>query len=891
MSAHTERKQKVVTDAREIWQDNEQLCEKWLSTVFEDPEYMMLKSDYSLDLPDKKSRGCPERYLQCERDGDYSTSLDAEGKLIRTVHVSDAVLLLRKGGLTSVLLDANWKDEKGKIHQRRNKMPGGKINHSDREVAKSIDGLEAHQVAVLRECKEELPWPVFGVLDGQWYKYQEHKNEPSMHPIDASKGVFPQIYVAFQLDEPSICLVDPSPESQQRFTGITRRTEYWFTKATLVDSASIIPLQSRVLSSTGDKKDVFRWMPITTNSIHMLLEKSICPQQFLQSELLFGASRSLTPSPPLHPYALLESMTNPNSSDGKQLRKFIVESVEYVAEITEKDAMDIIRDITKSTAFESEDLEKLEIKLKSYTSLVKWNEHMYQLKSKKKGSARKESSYDLHNRHIQLLIHRLGNFLAKHFKGERDSKTSLEYSYRLRKRIPQALILDELSALYSYEAQSDNSKAQTNRHVKESELSQRLFKDWFGEEPEPEPLPELDDISKLFDEYDTGGKANGLKSKLQLHKLHYSNMIHYPCKSCDVKAGIPCPSSKRKNIGYSPTGTEHLRFTRTLELKEAVKTFYQSHAKLQSLKVDLTATNKNKNHLYKAPFSCKDRKPQLSKRDILVGTLVPQVRTEGKNTPHQFFGVQCPAPFTVQSNMFGSVSRTVHRMVWQKVDRYSMKIHDGAVPIEERLLWEFITPQKSITTVPVDREEPNEKYDQLDILSFKPNPTPGTRFNRVNAEQVNEKGQMRPNSILSPADNRMWTWKHSGPRSYLEHGALIGEGKLPIISPDSSLREAIEIATSNGIGVAIGIDAWFLDEDVVVDSKPKSVPSSRCLEDERWHIEERLFEASERGIGARTFCGFMARLHEEKRLNIASKKVLQERRVYGVLLLEDMLYV
>ncbi|MDA8594567.1 hypothetical protein N9M86_00340 [Euryarchaeota archaeon] len=889
MSAHTERKQKVVTDAREIWQDNEQLCEKWLTTVFEDPEYTMLKSDYSLDLPDKKSRGCPERYLQCERDGDYSTSLDAEGKLIRTVHVSDAVLLLRKGGLTSVLLDANWKNENGEIEERRNKMPGGKVNDSDRKVATSIAGLEAHQIAVLRECFEELPWPVFGVLGGQWYHYQKTEDKHSMPPLNPSKQSFPPLYVVFQLDESSICLDDPSPESQQRFTGITRRTRYWFTKATLVDSASIIPLQSRVLSSTGDKKDVFRWMPITTNSIHMLSEKSICPQQFLQSELSFGASRSLTPSPPLHPYALLESMTNPNSSDGKQLRKFIVECVNFVAEETGTEAVDIVRDITKSTAFESKDLEKLEIELKSYTSLVKWSEHRYKLKIKKKGSDRTESSYELHNRHIQLLIHRLGNFLAKHFKGERDSKTSLEYSYRLRKRIPQALILDQLSALYSYESQSDNRKEYSNRHVNESELSQRLFKDWFGEKPDSKPLPEPDDILKIFDEYNTEGMANGLQSKLQLHKLHYSNMIHYPCKSCDVKAGIPCPSSKRKNIGDSPTGDGNKRFKRTIELKEAVETFYESRTKLQSLKVDFSPTKDL--HLYKAPFSCKERNLQVSKRDILVGTLVPKVRKEGKKTPHQFFGVQCPAPFTVQSNMFGSVSRTVHRMVWQKVDRYSMKIHDGAVPIEERLLWEFITPQKSITTVPVDREEPNEKYDQLDILSFKPDPTSGTRFKHVDAEQVNEKGQMRPNSILSPADNRMWTWKHSGPRSYLEHGALIGEGKLPIISPDSSLREAIEIATSNGIGVAIGIDAWFLDEDIVADSKTKSVPSSRCLEDERWHIEERLFDASERGIGARTFCGFMARLHKEKRLNIASKKVLQERRVYGILLLEDMLHV
>ena len=881
MQDDTKRAYLLVEEARKIWKNNPTLCNLWLETVFTDPNFSKLDSHYTLD-----SRGCPERYLQCERDGDYHTSQNAKGELIRTVHVSDAVLLLRKGGLTSVLLDANWKDEKGKIHQRRNKMPGGKVNDSDRKVATSIDGLEAHQIAVLRECVEELPWPVFGVLGGQWYHYQKTENKHSMHPLNPSKQSFPPLYVVFQLDESSICLDDPSPESQQRFSGITRSTKYWFTKATLVDSASIISFQSRVLSSTGDKKDVFRWMPITSNSIHMLSEKSICPQQFLQSELSFGASRSLTPSPPLHPYALLESMTNPNSSDGKQLRKFIVESVNFVAEKTETEAVDIVRDITKSTAFESKDLEKLEIELKSYTSLVKWNEHMHQLRTKKKGSARTESSYELHNRHIQLLIHRLGNFLAKHFKQERDSRTSLEYSYRLRKRIPQALILDELSALYSYEYYSDSKKVHSNRHINESEFSQRLFEDWFGEEPESEP----DDVLKLFEEYDTKvNDTNALESMLQLHQKHYSSMIRYPCKSCDVEEGMPCPSSKRKNIGDSPTGDGNKRFKRTIELKEAVKTFYQSHAKLQSLKVDFSPTKDL--HLYKAPFSCKERNLQVSKRDILVGTLVPQVRKEGKKTPHQFFGVQCPAPFTVQSNMFGSVSRTVHRMVWQKVDRYSMKIHDGAVPIEERLLWEFITPQKSITTVPVDREEPNEKYDQLDILSFKPNLTSGTRFNHVDAKQVNEKGQMRPNSILSPADNRMWTWKHSGPRSYLEHGALIGEGKLPIISPDSSLREAIEIATSNGIGVAIGIDAWFLDEDIVADSKTKSVPSSRCLEDERWHIEERLFDASERGIGARTFCGFMARLHKEKRLNIASKKVLQERRVYGILLLEDMLHV
>jgi hypothetical protein len=888
LQTYTDRISQILYDARKIWHDQKQLCEKWLTTVFEDPEYTVLNSDYSLSLPKVLSRGCPERYLQCERKGEYATSLNDKGELIRTVHVSDAVLIMRKRGLSSVLLDANWKNEKGKIEERRNKMPGGKIQDSDRKVAESIDALEAHQIAVLRECQEELPWPVFGVLGGQWHQYQETGGKCSLHPIDASNESFPPVYVAFQLDEPSICLDNPSPESQQRFPGITRSTKYWFTKATLVDSANMIPMQSRVFSSNGDKKDVFRWMPITTNSFHMLSEKSICPQQLLQSELPFGTTRSLTPSPPLHPYALLESMIQLDSSNGLQLRHFIIENMKFVADVTGKDIDDIIRKITESTAFESKVMSDLENELASYTSLVKWSEFLVQMKRKTKGSDRKESSYDLHNRHIQLLIHRLGNFLSKHSKKERDNQKFLGYSYRLRKRIPQALLLDELSALYSYELRPDSEKKYSGRHLDEWELSQRLFEDWFDIEHQSEP--KLDEVMILYGEYDCKADGtNSLPRMLQLHEKYYSSMINYPCQRCKVEEGVACLSSNRTTIPDSPTEDGKNRFPRTVELRKAMETFYKSNSKLLSLKVDFTPVKKEQPNLYKSPFSCTERNSQISKREIIVGTLVPKVRKEGKTTPHQFFGTTCPAPFTVQSNMYGSVSRTVHRMIWQNADRYSMKINEGAVPIRERLLWEFITPQKSITTIPIDRKEKDEKFDQLRILSFKPVTTTGNRFNQKGNEELEEKKQKRPDSILSPTSNRMWTWKHSPPRSYMEQDSLIGNGKLPIISPDSTLREAIEIATSNGIGVAIGIDAWFLDEDVIDDSKQKSVPSSRCLEDERWHIEERLFDTSEQGIGARTFCGFMARLHEEKRLNIASKKVLQERRVYGVLLLEDML--
>ena len=170
----------------------------------------------------------------------------------------------------------------------------------------------------------------------------------------------------------------------------------------------------------------------------------------------------------------------------------------------------------------------------------------------------------------------------------------------MRKRISQALVLDELSGLYSYLYQSDKNKEYSNRHLNEFQLSQRLFEDWFGEESKFE----LDEILELFDKYDwEKDGTNALKSMLQLHKKHYSSMIRYPCKSCEVKEGTPCLSSKRKNIGDSPTEDGNNRFKRTLELRKAMEKFYQSHSKLRDLNVDFTPTKDL--HLYKAPFSCK----------------------------------------------------------------------------------------------------------------------------------------------------------------------------------------------------------------------------------------------------------------------------------------------
>ena len=63
----------------------------------------------------------------------------------------------------------------------------------------------------------------------------------------------------------------------------------------------------------------------------------------------------------------------------------------------------------------------------------------------------------------------------------------------------------------------------------------------------------------------------------------------------------------------------------------------------------------------------------------------------------------------------------------------------------------------------------------------------------------------------------------------------VGWGKLPIVSPDVSLKEAMDIAAMSGGYVAVGIDAYIWDGPKVQEIKKLS------RDDEAWKISESLF--------------------------------------------------
>ena len=106
------------------------------------------------------------------------------------------------------------------------------------------------------------------------------------------------------------------------------------------------------------------------------------------------------------------------------------------------------------------------------------------------------------------------------------------------------------------------------------------------------------------------------------------------------------------------------------------------------------------------------------------------------------------------------------------------------------------------------------------------------------------------------------------------------QGVLPIVPPDVTMGELLDVLCMNGVGVAISIDAWRDrgSEPGVIRYPPA---------DTTWYITKELF--SEQPPAYQTFGSFLSYLDAKDRLGLKADDVEHERRLFGVLLLEDAL--
>jgi len=219
----------------------------------------------------------------------------------------------------------------------------------------------------------------------------------------------------------------------------------------------------------------------------------------------------------------------------------------------------------------------------------------------------------------------------------------------------------------------------------------------------------------------------------------------------------------------------------------------------------------------------------------LLRSDVSTARRSGTNTD---FGKTVSPSLTQQVRLFSAQRRLLHRKQEENYDRYSFV--EATPSRNSRLLWEWVTSMEAsdFSTVAIDDYQDVDGLHSVPVLSMEATQIDEQRF------RFNESDTLRTSSLQERfvQTDDVWWWgetcpvRQEGIEAWLETASSgVGWGKLPIVSPDVSLKEAMDIAAMSGGYVAVGIDAYIWDGP----QGPRNQQLSR--DDEAWKISESLF--------------------------------------------------
>jgi hypothetical protein len=219
----------------------------------------------------------------------------------------------------------------------------------------------------------------------------------------------------------------------------------------------------------------------------------------------------------------------------------------------------------------------------------------------------------------------------------------------------------------------------------------------------------------------------------------------------------------------------------------------------------------------------------------LLRSDVSTARRSGTNTD---FGKTVSPSLTQQVRLFSAQRRLLHRKQEENYDRYSFV--ETTASRNSRLLWEWVTSMEAsdFRTVAIDDYKTVDGLHSVPVLSMEATQIDEPRF------RFNESDTLRTSSLQERfvKTDDVWWWgetcpvRQEGMEAWLETASSgVGWGKLPIVSPDVSLKEAMDIAAMSGGYVAVGIDAYIWDGL----QGPRNQQLSR--DDEAWKISESLF--------------------------------------------------
>jgi len=381
-----------------------------------------------------------------------------------------------------------------------------------------------------------------------------------------------------------------------------------------------------------------------------------------------------------------------------------------------------------------------------------------------------------------------------------------------------------------------------------------------------------------------------LKQILQRHENSFNIMLSSDCKTCNVESGDPCKVESCDNITFDkhqyfnsdkiaekiPTynSDKKIRMARRINLEKFYTKVFTENQKYLEHALELysgraprlteSRRKSNKNHFPRLPFCCPSRYSEavsIDITDVILGIMFPLSRRKKQDKNEAaaklYFGKTTFAPVTVQNLVFDCLKRILARFRFVRADSLSIIVESEFDTTHDRLLWEYITPNHTVSTKELEGETefPILKIDSDSDTERDP------RFNNTSKQH----SILRPNSKLIIS-----------PEVYNLEKAQV----LPIVSANTSIRELYTAFNLNPNipCVMICIDSWWWKD--MGDWEPSP-------EDEEWWITKDLFDEDELET-PRTFASFLKALADAKKINISKSEVIHNRRVYGVLLRKEL---
>ena len=566
-----------------------------------------------------------KQYLDREKAGEYTTSLDENGALVRTGGVVKVCLTLERPGATYLLI-------RPPKHQKRVdwKLPGGKVSCSDGvgrsqlaekiletirtspprllDVDASTEGASFsedpdHETklaeflhAALREMDEELDFPV--VLQVPDTEHGRIWITPSGNPVDAIED---SCIVVIHSGLAEAHVNRNGREGDDKYPGIWRESTLVYVHATLNVRTPTFDVLAPVVSLDG--RDSQRWIPLSPTVVEWLSEDPfrVLPDRLLHAVHAVERGSLYAPSA-LHVNSLLESIVA-TASDGstQQSLERVLRRGKKRLETGEHSNDNLAQGTGKLTS-------KVERIAQNLVSID--NDDGYRIVRKGSTSTYPFTTGDaLHQRADQLTLHRFGG--RRHDQGEQPHGTR----YRQTKRLPQRRVLDDYVAFQRIRAAKDSNLkdfdgpsalmkrlggseanlAKTLLSCFEKSLSNFEDIDWRGVRSGHFDAPDNARSSPFFISGSdlskkVGGMfgTGGINWKATMARLDnaWEAMQSNACEACGVPAGEPCPPSALTAMKSSYSDN---RLPRMNEKEDALV-----HAAWDHLVRDLIATIEEK---------------------------------------------------------------------------------------------------------------------------------------------------------------------------------------------------------------------------------------------------------------------------------------------------------